>query len=206
MATLDFYFDFGSPTSYMAHKVLPRIAEAAGTDINWRPVLLGGIFKATGNASPALVAAKAFHMNIDMARFAQKYGIELTFNSSFPINTLALMRGAAGYLNEDSFSRYVDLMFDAIWLNDRNMNDPEVVGEVLATGDFDPGDFMQCINDPAVKERLKSDTEAAVARGIFGAPSIFVDDQMYFGQDRLHFVAEALGVNICEVCPKFVAT
>ena len=205
MKTVEFYFDFGSPTSFLAYKVLPRITGAANAEIIWRPMLLGGVFKATGNASPAMVPAKALHMNTDMGIFAAKYDVEFRLNTNFPINTLSLMRGASSYLGEAAFPRYVDVVYDAIWLEDKNLNDPVVVGEVLAANNFDTDDFPARINDPAVKERLKLDTEAAVARGIFGAPSMFVGDQMFFGQDRLHFVAEALGINICDVCPNFIA-
>jgi len=203
MKTVEFYFDFGSPASYLAGKVLPRIAEAADARIIWRPMLLGGVFKATGNASPAMVPAKGRHMMIDLDRFAARYEVDFRLNSNFPINTLSLMRGAAGLQGDKKLRPYIEMVFDAIWVADRNLNDPEVVGEVLMENGFDADEFLQLISTPEVKERLKSDTEDAVARGIFGAPSMFIGDDMYFGQDRLQFVAEALGVNLGEICPKY---
>ncbi len=204
MKSVDFYFDFGSPTAYIAYKVLPRITEKAGAALKYKPILLGGIFKATGNASPVTVAAKGRYMGSDIPRFAEKYGVPYNFNPNFPINTLALMRGAAAYQDEDKFASYLDAVFDAMWLNEKDMNDPEVAGAVLAEAGFDPAEFMARVGDQAVKDKLMADTEAAVERGLFGAPTMFVGDDMFWGQDRLHFVAEALGVNICDVVPDFI--
>ena len=204
MKQVEFYFDVGSPASYLAYKVLPRIAAAANAEIIWRPMLLGGVFKATGNVSPLTVPAKARQMNADLSIFADKYDVDYRLCTHFPINTLALMRGATSFLEEEAFPRYVETVYEAIWRDNKNLNDPTVVRELLAANDFDPDDFMQRIENPVVKERLKADTSAAVERGIFGAPTMFVGEQMFFGQDRLHFVAEALGIDFCDVCPKFI--
>ncbi|AYC34640.1 2-hydroxychromene-2-carboxylate isomerase [Pseudomonas cavernae] len=190
--TVEFFFDFGSPTSYLAWTQLPKIAAAAGATIVWRPLLLGGVFKATGNQSPAEIPVKGRYMNQDLARFAKRYGVPLRFNPYFPINTLHLMRGAAGYQDDPRFHAYLAAIFQAMWVDEKPMGRPEVVAEVLAAAGFDPADFERRIGDEAVKERLKATTEEAIGRGVFGAPSFFVDGELFFGQDRLDFIAETL--------------
>ncbi|WP_422910523.1 2-hydroxychromene-2-carboxylate isomerase [Pseudomonas sp. MAC6] len=190
--TLEFFFDFGSPASYLAWTQVPRIAREAGAQLIWRPMLLGGVFKATGNQSPVMIPSKGAWMLKDLARFASRYGVLMTFNPSFPINTLTLMRGAAGYQNDERFERYVQAMFEALWTQQKNLSKPEVVAEVLSAAGFDPAEFERLVNDEGVKERLKATTEEAVKRGVFGAPTFFIGSEMHFGQDRLDFVAEAL--------------
>ena len=190
--SLEFFFDFGSPTTYLAWTQLPKIAADAGIEITWRPMLLGGVFKATGNQSPVAIPAKARYMLQDLARFARRYGAPMVFNPHFPINTLTLMRGAAGYLDTPKFQTYVTAMFNAMWVEQKNLGKPEVLAQVLSAAELDPAEFERLVNDDSVKERLKGITEQAIQRGAFGAPTFFVDDEMHFGQDRLDFVAEAL--------------
>lgn len=190
--SVEFFFDFGSPASYLAWTQLPRIASAAGAQIVWRPMLLGGVFKATGNQSPVMIPSKGAWMLKDLARFASRYGVPMAFSPSFPINTLTLMRGAAGYQNDERFERYVQVMFEALWTQQKNLGKPEVVAEVLSAAGFDPAEFERLVSDEAVKERLKATTEEAIKRGVFGAPTFFIGSEMHFGQDRLDFVAEAL--------------
>jgi len=189
---VEFLFDFGSPTSYLAYKQLPKIASRHGARIIWTPILLGGVFKATGNSSPVTVPLKARYMNNDLARFAKRYGVVLNFNTHFPVNTLPLMRGAVAYQATDQFDIYVNAMFDAMWAHPRNLNDQAEVAHVLNDIGIKPGDFVARIERPDVKEKLKANTEGAVARGVFGAPTFFVDGEMFFGQDRLDFVEEKL--------------
>jgi 2-hydroxychromene-2-carboxylate isomerase len=189
---VEFLFDFGSPTSYLAYKQLPKIASRHGARIVWTPILLGAVFKATGNSSPAMVPAKARYMNQDLARFAKRYGVMLNFNTHFPVNTLSLMRGAVAYQATEDFDLYVNAMFDAMWAHPRNLNDQGEVVHVLRDIGIKPEDFMARIERADVKEKLKANTEAAIARGVFGAPTFFVNGDMYFGQDRLDFVEEAL--------------
>lgn len=190
--SVEFFFDFGSPASYLAWTQLPRIAAETGATIVWRPMLLGGVFKATGNQSPVAIPAKGRYMLQDFARFARRYGVPMTFNPHFPINTLPLMRGATAYLDTPLFQPYLTAVFEAMWQQQKNLGQPEVIAEALATAGYDPEDFQRRIEDEAVKERLKATTEEAVRRGAFGAPTFFVGDEMYFGQDRLDFVVEAL--------------
>ncbi len=190
--SVEFLFDFGSPTSYLAYKQLPKIASRHGARIVWTPILLGAVFKATGNTSPAMVPAKARYMNADMARFAKRYNVVLNFNTHFPVNTLTLMRGAVAYQATNQFDIYVNAMFDAMWAHPRNLNDPGEVGQVLHDIGIRTADFMSRIEHVDVKEKLKANTEGAIARGVFGAPTFFVNGEMFFGQDRLDFVEEAL--------------
>jgi 2-hydroxychromene-2-carboxylate isomerase len=189
---VEFLFDFGSPTSYLAYKQLPKITARHGARIIWTPILLGAVFKATGNASPAMVPAKARYMNGDLARFAARYGVVLNFNTHFPVNTLPLMRGAVAYQPTQNFDIYVNAMFDAMWAHPRNLNDPAEIAHVLNDIGLEPDDFMGRIERSDVKEKLKANTEGAVARGVFGAPTFFVNGDMFFGQDRLDFVEEKL--------------
>lgn len=190
--SVEFLFDFGSPTTYLAYKQLPKIAARHGARIVWTPMLLGAVFKATGNSSPAMIPAKARYMNHDLTRFAKRYGVVLNFNTHFPVNTMPIMRGAVAYQSTNQFDIYVNAMFDAMWAHPRNLNDPNEIAHVLKDIAIDPGDFMARIERAEVKERLKANTESAVARGVFGAPTFFVNGEMFFGQDRLDFVEETL--------------
>jgi 2-hydroxychromene-2-carboxylate isomerase len=191
--TIEFFFDFGSPTTYLAHTQLPRIAREAGAELVYRPMLLGGVFKATGNASPVTVPAKGRWMGQDIARWARRWDVPFTFNPHFPINTLTLMRGAAGLQlrRPQDFERYVDAVFQAMWVAPRNLGDAAVLAAMLAEAGFDAEAFQALVADPDVKARLIANTDEAVARGAFGAPSCFVGDELFFGQDRLDFVREA---------------
>ena len=191
--TVEFYFDFGSPYSYLAYKVLPWLAGRHGAQIVWRPMLLGGVFKATGNHSPAEIPAKSKWMHEDLRRWAARYGATFRLNPHFPINTLTLMRGAAGFLpREAEFARYVETIFRSIWAEARKLGDAAELAAVLRENGFDADAFAALVADPEVKERLKHDTEEAVARGVFGAPTFFVGGNMFWGQDRLDFVDAAL--------------
>ncbi|PPR18894.1 MAG: 2-hydroxychromene-2-carboxylate isomerase [Alphaproteobacteria bacterium MarineAlpha9_Bin7] len=189
---VEFLFDVGSPTAYLAYTQLPAIAEKARANIIWVPILLGGLFKAVGNQSPALLAPKSAWMASDLPRFARRYNVPYQPNKYFPINTLALMRGAVA-ADEDGFlQEYLAAVFPAMWAQSRKMDDPEVVSDTLITGGIDPEQLFARIGDQAVKDKLKMNTERAAERGAFGAPTFFVGGNMFFGQDRLDFVSESL--------------
>ncbi len=192
--TVDFYFDFGSPAAYLAYTQLPKLTADTDTTVAWKPMLLGGVFQATGNYSPITVPAKGKYVFKDFARFAERYGVPLNMNPHFPINTITLMRAATGLQmrNDARFGEFVQAMFKAIWVDSKNMNDPATVGAVWQAAGFDPAAMLALCSGQSVKDQLKADTEAAVARGIFGAPTFFVGDKMFWGQDRLDFVREAL--------------
>lgn len=192
--TVEYYFDFGSPAAYLASTQLSTLATQTGAAVVWRPMLLGGVFVATGNHSPASVPAKGKYIFSDFARFAKRYGVPLKINPYFPINTITLMRIAVGLQlrNDPRFMEYCGTVFRAIWVEARNMNDPATVAAALQAAGFDAPALLALASEQAVKDKLKSETELAVARGIFGAPTFFVGDQMFWGQDRLDFVREAL--------------
>jgi 2-hydroxychromene-2-carboxylate isomerase len=191
---VEYFFDVGSPTAYLAWTQLPKIAAETGATIAWRPMLLGGVFKATGNASPVTVPAKGRWLNDDIARWARRYGVPFAFNPHFPINTLTLMRGATGLQmrRPAELPRYLDVVERAMWEASKDLGDPAVLAATLAAAGFDADEFAALVADPEVKGKLIATTEQAVARGVFGAPTFFVGDAMFFGQDRLDFVREAL--------------
>lgn len=192
--TAEFFFDVGSPASYLAWTQMPALCVQAGASLVYKPMLLGGVFQATGNASPAMVAAKGRYMTVDLGRFAKRYGVDFKMNPHFPINTLQLMRGVIGMqLRQPArFEAFLTAVFTALWVKGANLNDPAVTATTLVEAGFDPTEVFALVNDADIKAALKANTEEAVARGVFGAPTVFVGDAMFFGQDRLDFVREAL--------------
>ena len=193
--TVEFFFDFGSPTSYLAWTQLPRLCAEAGAALVYRPMLLGAVFKATGNVSPVSVPAKGRWMQQDLARWVQRHGASFTMNPHFPINTLTLMRGAVAMQLQQpaDFERYVEVVYRAMWQQPCNLGDAAVLAQVLQGAGFDAEALLALTQQAEVKARLVANTEEAVARGVFGAPTMFVGGQMFFGQDRLDFVRDALG-------------
>jgi len=191
--SLEFYFDFGSPAAYLAHKRLGQLSAEYHFEVLYKPMLLGGVFKATGNASPISIPAKGHYMMVhDLPRFARRYGVILNFNPYFPINTLNLMRLAIAAQQSDCADRLIRAVYDAVWVDGKNMGDAEVVAAVLTVHDLDTRALLELSQSPEIKAALVTETEAAVARGVFGAPTFFMAGEMYFGQDRLDFVEEAL--------------
>lgn len=192
--TVEFFFDVGSPTAYLAWTQLPKLCAETGATLVYRPMLLGGVFQASGNVSPAAVPLKGNYMTADIGRFAKRYGVPFIHNPFFPINTLVLMRGAVGVQLRlpERFDAYLKAVFSALWVDQKNLGDPAVLMATLAAAGFDPAAMQALVAEPAVKDALRANTEAAVARGVFGAPTMFVGETMFFGQDRLDFVREAL--------------
>ncbi len=191
---VEFFFDVGSPASYLAWTQLPEICAAKGAELVFRPMLLGAVFQATGNASPAAVPAKGRHSAIDLGRFAMRYGVPLVMNPHFPVNTLQLMRAVTGVQMQqpERFEHLLKTLFDALWVDALNLNEPALVGRTLVGAGFSIDEILALANNPDVKAQLRSTTDEALERGVFGAPTCFVGDQMFFGQDRLDFVAQAL--------------
>ena len=189
---VEFFFDVGSPTAYLAYTQLPGIAARRNAEIVWKHILLGGLFKAVGNQSPAFLAPKSAWMASDLPRFASRYGVPYRRNDYFPINTLSLMRGAVAAMQEDILKEYLAAVFPAMWVHSKKMDEPDVVIDTLNKGGLDSEHLLTRIGDQSVKDALKVNTEEAAQRGAFGAPTFFVGKDMFFGQDRLDFVAEAL--------------
>ncbi|MGH7022264.1 MAG: 2-hydroxychromene-2-carboxylate isomerase [Caulobacteraceae bacterium] len=196
--TAEFLFDFGSPNAFLAHRVIPAIEARAGARFVYVPVLLGGVFKATGNRSPmeafAGIPAKLAYEALETRRFVARHGLtRFRSNPHFPVNTLAIMRGAEAARDLDVFAPYVEGVFAAMWEDGRKMDDPAVIGATLAAAGLPAEKLMALTQDQAVKDRLMANTMRAVERGVFGSPSFFVGEELYFGKDRLRDVEEALG-------------
>ena len=188
----DFYFDYGSPTSYLAYVQMPGLAERTGAVINYKPILLGGVFQATKNASPMDVPAKRTWMLKDMAFFARRYGVPFQYNPHFPINTLHLMRGAIWSRREGVLLPYSDAIFRAMWADGLDLSQPGVISDVLTRAGIDAERLMAGTQEASIKEALKTETDAAVQRGLFGAPVLVVGDELFFGQDRVAYAEEQL--------------
>lgn len=190
---LDFYFDFGSPASYLAYKRIRQLESEYDLTVHWLPMLLGGVFKATGNVSPVSVPAKGEYMiRHDFPRFAKRYGVPMHFNPHFPINTLNLMRAAIAAQQLECFHAYADAIFDAMWQEQLNLGDIELVAKVLSDFGLNAQALLDLSQEPDTKAALITNTETAVSRGVFGAPTMFVGEEMYFGQDRMDFIEAAL--------------
>ena len=194
---VDFIFDFASPNAYFSYKVLPQIVERSGATLNILPCLLGGIFKETGNQPPmvsfANVKGKMEYEMLESERFVTRHGLtRFKFNSSFPVNTLLLMRGALVAENDGRLAEYVDAGLRLMWEDDKKMDDVNVFVSGMDASGFDGEDIVKRTQDAEIKSRLIANTNAAVSRGAFGIPTFFVGNEMFFGKDRLHQVEESL--------------
>jgi 2-hydroxychromene-2-carboxylate isomerase len=191
---LEFFFDYGSPWSYMADSQLAAIAARTGAAITYMPMLLGGVFKATGNQSPAnsMVQAKLKYGGLDMMRWVTRYDVPFKLNRHFPVNTMKIMRGAIAAQMSGFFPRYHRAMFAGMWERELKLDDDAVIRAALEAAGLDTASLLQSIERQEVKDKLRANTDLAVARGVFGAPAFFVDNELYWGNDRLDFVEAAL--------------
>ena len=189
---VEFFYDFTSPTTYLAWARLPAIAQRTGAKIIYRPMFLGGVMQTTGNRPPGTLPQKARWMAADLQRWAKKYNTPYNLNPHFPMMTLMVQRAAQEWVNRPDFDKYLATIFNAAWRDSKNIADKAVLTEILTTAGFSPEAFFAATENPANKEKLKATTDEAVERGVFGAPTFFVGDEMHFGQDRLDFVEEAL--------------
>lgn len=190
--TIDFYYDYISPASYFAWVRLQEIAARHGAKINYKPMLLGGVFKAHGNLPPISVPAKFEWMKKDFARTAEYYSIPYRFNPHFIFNTVSAMRGAMWAQTAGRLEDYNQAMYQAAWADGKDISDAAVIQDVLTNAGFDVDEIQQAIAQPDIKQALISATDAAVERGVFGAPTMFVDDEIFFGQDRLDSLERTL--------------
>uniref|UniRef100_B0T9K2 2-hydroxychromene-2-carboxylate isomerase n=1 Tax=Caulobacter sp. (strain K31) TaxID=366602 RepID=B0T9K2_CAUSK len=196
---VEFLFDFGSPNAYLSHRVIPAITARTGVAFIYVPVLLGGIFKATGNQSPGTAFAhirnKLAYETLEIERFVERHGLhEYLFNPFFPVNTLNLMRGAVAAQKLGLLAVYVDEVFRHMWAQPKKLDEPDVLLAALRESGLggQAETILSLSQTPEVKSDLIANTEAAVARGVFGAPSFFVDGALYFGKDRLGDVEKAI--------------
>jgi 2-hydroxychromene-2-carboxylate isomerase len=195
MTDVIFYFDFGSPNAYLAHKVIPEIEKRSGAHFIYRPTLLGGVFKMTGNRSPAEAFAgiplKLAYERKETERFLKKHNVtEYRGNPHFPVNTLTIMRGAVAAEKLGVFQRYVDAVYRAMWVDGLKMDDPAVVKSTLEAAGLPADQLLALTQDADVKATLLKNTEDAVEHGVFGSPSFLVAGELFFGKDRLRDVEE----------------
>ena len=192
-----FLFDFGSPNAYLSHKVIPAIEKRTGVTFEYVPILLGGVFKATNNKSPAETLAgiknKREFMELETRRFLKRFNVKpYVWNPNFPVNTLMLMRGAIAAQAEGMFETYVEAAFHHMWEEPKKMDDPEVLGKALTASGLDAAKLFARAQESEIKNKLLENTQAAVARGAFGSPTFFVGDEMFFGKEQLREVEELI--------------
>ena len=189
---LEYFFDYVSPFSYLADSQVPALINRTGAELVYRPFFLGGVMQASGNSPPATVPAKGKYMFVDIARWLDRYGLELKFNPHFPVLTVKPMRAALVALEQDVFPAYHAAMFKAMWQDEQNLGDKQVIHEVVKAAGLDADRLISRIGEQDVKDKLRANTEEAVERGAFGAPTFYVDGEMFFGNDRLDFLEERL--------------
>jgi 2-hydroxychromene-2-carboxylate isomerase len=195
VSRIEFYIDVGSPATYLAWQRLPSIAQRVAAEIVYKPVLLGGVLKANASSAPTDVPAKAAWFRQDMERCARRHNIPFTWNPSFPINTMLLMRAATGLVGAADFHKLLRASFEGLWQNAINMADDALVDSQFRKHGLDPAVVRELAARPETKTALKNQTEEAVGRGVFGCPTMIVGDRLSFGQDRLVDVEEALNVS-----------
>ena len=194
---LEFHFDFGSPNAYLSHLVIPGIEARTGAQFEYVPILLGGVFKLTNNRSPAETLAgirnKPEYQQLETARFIERHGItRYQRNPFFPVNTLTLMRGAIAAQRLGVFDRYVDAVYRHMWADPKKLDDPAILRAALTESGLDAAAILDLVQTTEVKEALLANTARSVERGTFGAPTFFVEDEIYFGKDRLRDVEDAI--------------
>jgi 2-hydroxychromene-2-carboxylate isomerase len=193
-----FLFDFGSPNAFLSHLAIPAIEQRIGAKFDYVPVLLGGIFKATNNKSPAETLAgiknKREFQALETERFLRRFNVKpYVWNPDFPINTLNLMRAAVAAQLDGVFAQYVEAAFHHMWVEPKKMDDPAVAVEALASSGLDAAALFARAQQPEVKAKLIANTEDAVARGAFGSPTFFVGSEMFFGKEQLRDVEDMYG-------------
>ncbi len=190
-----FMFDFGSPNAFLSHEAIPAIEKRTGVKFEYIPILLGGIFKATNNRSPAETLAgiknKPEFQRLETERFVKRFGVRpYVLNPFFPVNTLNLMRAAVAAQLEGVFEKYIDAAFHHMWVEPKKMDDPEVAATALASSGLDAAKLLARSQDADVKAKLIENTQSAVERGAFGSPTFFVGKEMFFGKEQLREVEE----------------
>ncbi|MEL6323102.1 MAG: 2-hydroxychromene-2-carboxylate isomerase [Pseudomonadota bacterium] len=193
--SFEFFFDFTSPTAYIGDYAARAVAKRTGADMIYRPMFLGGVMQATGNRPPGTVPAKAKYLSYDVPRCAARYELTFKFNPDFPLKTLGLLRATLGLEGEpDTRLKFIDEAWARIWgdKGPRNLGERSEIAEMCTALGLEPERILAMGTDASLKEKLVANTEEAVSRGVFGAPSFFVGDELFFGHDRLDLVEELL--------------
>ena len=185
--SFDFYFDFISPYSYLAHKQIREIEKQNKITINYKPMLLSGLHNLAGITAPAFVPEKMKYMIRDCKMVAEKFNIKFKFNSNFPINSLAMMRGLIFAKQKGESNTYIDIFYDAYWKDGLDLADEKIFISILKKINIDFFEFKRAISEQKIKDRLKFNTDEAYKKGIFGAPSFIVNNKLFWGQDRLEY-------------------
>jgi 2-hydroxychromene-2-carboxylate isomerase len=188
MKKIDFYFDVGSPYSYLAHTQLKKYEKDANEKVNYLPILVGGLHKLAGITAPGLIPTKAKYLIKDCKMWADKYKIKYQFNRYFPIRTVNLMRACLIAEKENSLKEFVDKCFEAIWVESLNLNDEKIFNKFIESTNTFLNLFSDKISDQKIKDELIKRTSDSFNKGIFGVPSFIVNGKMFWGQDRLEFV------------------
>ena len=186
---IEFFYDYVSVYSYLANSQFDTLA---GAEIVYRPMLLGAVMEASGNRPPTTIKAKGRYLNSDVARWVERYGLSFNFNPVFPQNTVNALRVALVALREKQFDQIHQRLFDAMWINEVNLSDKPSLTSVIADAGLDADTYLDAISRQEVKDDLKKNTDEAIERGVFGAPTFFVGDQMFFGNDRFEFIRDSI--------------
>ncbi len=186
---VDYFYDYVSAYSYLVNGQVDKIE---GAEVLYRPMLLGAVMQATGNSPPGSVKAKGKYLLTDLKRWARRYGMPMHFNSIFPQNTMYALRVAIAAQRRGVFHEIHQAFFDAMFVHDLDLSDRDVLSKIVAEAGLDAAELMSDIENQSIKDELKDNTEEAIRRGVFGAPTFFVGDEMFFGNDRLEFIREAL--------------
>jgi len=197
MVKVEFHFDFGSPNAYLSHLVIPEIEKRTAVKFEYVPVLLGGVFKATNNRSPAEslqgIKNKPEYERLETTRFLRRHNItRYKSNPFFPVNTLMMMRGAIAAQSLDVFARYVDEMYRNMWAEPKKMDDPNIFRTALDEAGLESARIIELIQTPQIKDQLIENTRRSVERGTFGSPTFYVGNEIFFGKDRLRDVEEMI--------------
>lgn len=190
--TIEFFWDPASPYTYLAGTQIDALAARAGVSVAWRPFLLGKVFEATGNRAPATIAAKGKHLFQDIQFWARHYGVPLKFPKVFPVNSVAALRAGCAANALGRGGDYARAIMKAYWADDLDIAQPEAIVAAATAAGFDGAALLAQTQDPAIKDQLRANTEEAVRRGAFGAPTFFVGAQMFWGNDRLVLLEDYL--------------
>lgn len=183
--TIDFYFDLSSPYAYLASTRIDKLCEDTGAGAAWKPFLLGAVFKATGNRAPATVIPKGKYMFEDLKEWADFYGVDFSFPKHFPLNSVKPMRACLAADEQGKLKDFARAMYKAYWVDGKKVDDPEIIAEVADSVGLDGRKILARIEEQDIKDKLKDNTQTAVDKGAFGTPTFFVDEKMYWGNDRL---------------------